>query len=50
MKMSNEEIKECPKCKSPMIKKHDYLPDDVELKEVKDFWLCSVCMYYEIIE
>jgi len=48
--MPEDEIVQCPKCGSPMIKKHDYLPDDPDLKEVKDFWLCAVCMYYEIIE
>ncbi|MHA1686891.1 MAG: hypothetical protein ACTSYD_10895 [Candidatus Heimdallarchaeaceae archaeon] len=48
--MTEEDIRTCPKCGSTMIRKHDYLPDDVDLKEVKDFWLCSVCMYYEIID
>jgi hypothetical protein len=32
-----------------MIKKQDYLPDDFDLTEIKQFWLCSSCMYYEEI-
>ncbi|MHA1203337.1 MAG: hypothetical protein ACTSRR_00790 [Candidatus Heimdallarchaeaceae archaeon] len=48
--MSDEEIKDCPKCNGKMIKKYDYLPDDMELKEPKKYWICPSCMYYEIIE
>ncbi len=49
--MSDEaEIKDCPKCGGKMIKKYDYLPDDEEFKEPKNYWLCTSCMYYEIIE
>jgi len=48
--MSEDETKECPKCGSTMIKRENYLPDDFELTEVKTFWLCGSCMYYEVIE
>ncbi len=48
--MNDENVKKCPKCGGTMIKKHDYLPDDIELKEVKDFWLCANCMNYKVIE
>ena len=48
--MSDEEIKECPKCGSSMIKRENYLPDDFDLTEIKKFWLCGSCMYYEVID
>ncbi|MCK4844484.1 MAG: hypothetical protein KAS95_02310 [Candidatus Heimdallarchaeota archaeon] len=48
--MSEEEAKNCSNCGTPMLKRHDYLPDDFDLKEVKDFWLCGSCMLYELIE
>ena len=45
----SDDIKECPKCGGTMLKKHDYLPDDADFSEVKDFWLCASCMHYEVI-
>ncbi len=47
--MNDNEMKKCPKCQSPMLEKNDYLPDDMDLKEIKKYLLCSVCMYYEVI-
>ena len=48
--MSEEELKECPKCGSSMIEGENYLPDDYDLTEIKKFWLCGSCMHYELIE
>jgi len=48
--MSDGELKECLKCGASMIERENYLPDDYDLTEIKKFWLCGYCMYYEIIE
>jgi len=47
---NSTETKNCPNCGKVMIKKRDYLPDDYNLTTVKEFWLCTFCMFYEIIE
>ena len=49
-KSMSDEQKECPKCGASMIKRENYLPDDYNLTEIKKFWLCGSCMYYELIE
>ncbi|MHA1302408.1 MAG: hypothetical protein ACTSQE_10425 [Candidatus Heimdallarchaeaceae archaeon] len=48
--MDDDNLKKCPKCGGTMIKKYDYLPDDLDLKEPKNYWLCASCMYYELME
>lgn len=48
--MSDDELKDCPKCGSSMIKRENYLPDDFDLTEIKIFWLCGSCMHYELLE
>jgi len=49
-KPMSDEQRECPKCGASMIKRENYLPDDYNLTEIKKFWLCGSCMYYEPIE
>jgi ribosomal protein S27AE len=46
----SDEQRECPKCGVSMIKRENYLPDDYDLTEIRKFWLCGSCMYYEPIE
>lgn len=48
--MSDENTKTCPHCGSTMIKRKDYLPDDFDLTEVKEHWLCGACMSYELTD
>ena len=48
--MSDDELKNCSKCGSSMIKRENYLPDDYDLIEIKKFWLCGSCMHYELLE